>query len=491
MRSVLSGFVPLGQRNHSLSPSVGSGGESHFRGERDRLQRRPPHGSTLAELLVMVTIIGILISLSPPALSAEPPFPPELVRPAPISMAELAARKTEGVSVVEVSDYVFGNYKGEFPSPPCADLNPKKAFVIFWKDFSFRFVFSHEGSYCPWFELPSGAGVCFQFFEGNAGWAELFNQWGRRERNSFVDIVESGPKRVWVRWTYFGVNMKAGEPAYRATEDFWAYPNGLILRRQTYRTLLPDEKIGYVCEPIELIGLCPVGKRWSDVLKKDPATEERHALTVLDAFSPNRYNVYWTPKPGTVWDSTRRRAGCAWKELADAAGVALVLPLKEGAAFCVFGDASGYGHDYTRIVEHSHKDTGANPWGSMSWDHWPIGWLNSQEHKVDEKSLQLYPNHFSPAAMDFRSFWFPKSKKMIRNKVEEQGIYYSLCGVGADDMEAIRAIAHRWLEKGTAAIVQPESIADLPAPAVSVGQSRHVQDKNDHDKFKSRKESGR
>ena len=88
-------------------------------------------------------------------------------------MAEFAGMKTGGVSVVEVSDYVFGGYRGEFPSPPHADLNPRKAFIIFWKDFPYRFVFSHEASYCPWFELPSGAGISYQFFEGNDGWAEL------------------------------------------------------------------------------------------------------------------------------------------------------------------------------------------------------------------------------------------------------------------------------------------------------------------------------
>jgi hypothetical protein len=53
-------------------------------------------------------------------------------------MAELASMKTEGVSVVEVSDYVYGNNKGDFPSPPHADGNPKKAYVLFWKDFPYR-----------------------------------------------------------------------------------------------------------------------------------------------------------------------------------------------------------------------------------------------------------------------------------------------------------------------------------------------------------------
>ena len=312
-----------------------------------------------------VIMLSVASACCAPASSAELPFPPGLTRPAPITVAELGKLKSDGVSVVEVSDYIFGGYKGELPSPPSADLNPKKAFVVFWKDYPFRFIFSHEGSYCPWFEFPDGAGICFQFFEGNQGWAELFNEWGRKEKNSFVDVIESGPKRVWVRWMYFGVNMASGEPAFRATEDFWAFPNGLILRRQTYRTLKPGKNIGYGREPIEMIGMCPVGKLWSDVLKTNKQTGERHALAVLDAFSPKRYDVYWKPKPtpDRIWDSTRRREGCNWKELDDSPGVAMVVPFREGSAFCVLGDAAGFRHKYTRIKEHSHRDTGANPVG--------------------------------------------------------------------------------------------------------------------------------
>jgi len=388
------------------------------------------------------------------ALSAELPFPRELTRPAPITMANLETQKNDGVSVLEVSDYIFGGYKGDLVTPPNADLNPRKAIIITWKDKPFRFVFAHEQSYCPFFEFPSGAGVCYQFLEGNRGWAELFNKWGRQERNSFVDILEAGPERVWVRWTYFGVNMATGQPAYRATEDFWTYPNGLVLRRQTYRTLLPGKDEGYAREPIELIGMCPVGKRWFDVLKKDPATEKRHALAALDPFSPKRFDVYWTPAPDdkTICD----RSGSTWQEIDDSAGVALVIPMREGATFCIFGNSSGYRQDYTHLKEHSFPDTRGNNWGSTSWDHWPIGWLNSQAHIVDAGSLQTYPNHFSPAGMDFFE---------LQNEVEEQGIYYSLCGVGGDDMEAIRSLARRWLAKGPAAIIKPSSIADLPALA--------------------------
>src|SRR3712207_1224401 len=103
---------------------------------------------------------------------------------APVTLAELKTLKSGGVSVAEVSDYVFGNYAGGFESPPHADVNPRKAFVIYWRDFPYRFVFSHEASYCPWFELPTGVALSYQMWEGNDGWAELFNEQGRDRKST-------------------------------------------------------------------------------------------------------------------------------------------------------------------------------------------------------------------------------------------------------------------------------------------------------------------
>src|SRR4051812_40407841 len=80
------------------------------------------------------------------------------------------------VTVRTVDDYIFGGYKGEFVSPPSADGNPRRAIVVEWKRKPWRLVFWHEASYCPFFELADGSGACFQFFEGNDGCAELFNQ---------------------------------------------------------------------------------------------------------------------------------------------------------------------------------------------------------------------------------------------------------------------------------------------------------------------------
>jgi hypothetical protein len=359
----------------------------------------------------------------------------------PLTMAQLQTATTSGVSVAEVSDYVYGGYTGALPSPPHADINPRKAYVIYWKDFNYRFVFSHEASYCPWFELPSGAAVSYQMFEGNEGWAELFNEQGRRERNSFVDVIERGERgRVWVRWTYFGVNMTSGEAAYRAVEDFWAYPNGLILRRQGYHTLMPGDPRGYAREPIELIVLSPVGKLWHDVLAADAATGERRAFTGVDAFSRARVDIYWKRKddPKKIFAGTSRRTGSPWKEIDDARGFAGIIPLRDGSPFFVVGDASGFPREGTRLKEHSdRKGTGGWGWGTLTWDHWPIGWLNSQAHDADAESFKRYPGHFAPFGLDLWS---------MPNETTEGRDFYSLIGVGGQNVEAIRALAKSWLD---------------------------------------------
>lgn len=362
-------------------------------------------------------------------------------RAAPVTLAGLKTLKTSGVSVAEVSDYVFGNYAGDFTSPPHADVNPKKALVIYWRDFPYRFVFSHEASYCPWFELPDGVALSYQMWEGNDGWAELFNEQGRREHNSFVDIIEAGPRRVRVRWTYFGVNMKTGAAAYRATEDFWAFPNGLVLRRQSYESLMPGDAHGYAREPIELIAMTPVGKLWFDVLEREPSTGESHAFVGLDAFTKARADIYWKsqPKPNKPFTSTARRTGSPWKELDDARGFVGMIPFQEGSPFFVVGETSGYPVATTRMKEHSDKATGGWGWRSLSWDHWPVGWLNSQAHDVDDESYKKYPSHFAPFGLDLWS---------MKNEETERRDFYSLMGVGGSDVGAVRTLAREWLTSG-------------------------------------------
>lgn len=220
---------------------------------------------------------------------------PVFETPTPLSMAELGQRTTEGVSAAEVHDYVFGNYRGELkPSPPHADVNPKRAVVVFWKDQVQRFVFSHEASYCPWLELANGAGMANQFFEGNLGDAELLNDPGRKERNSFVDVIQRGPHRVWVRWNYFCVNMNDdGRPRLRGIEDYIAYPNGLVWRRTKYESLMPDQVVGYSTQPVELFGVAPAGASLRDLFPHDAEHGDYHTHSAVDVYAGRRYDIYW------------------------------------------------------------------------------------------------------------------------------------------------------------------------------------------------------
>jgi hypothetical protein len=386
--------------------------------------------------------------------------------PAPLSMAELARCRTEGVSAVEVKDYAAGNYRGALrPSPPHADLNPRKAVIVFWKGHAHRFVFSHEASYCPWLELPGGAGMANQFFEGNLGDAELFNNPGRKEKNSFVDIIEGGPRRVWVRWNYFCVNMTDdSQPRLRGTEDYIAYPNGLVWRRMKYESLMPEAIVGYSTQPVELFGVAPGGAGLRDLFPRDAEHGDYHALSAVDAYTDRRYDIYWD-ESGKV---RRRGDDSLLAAISRSPGYALVIPFKARLLFAAMGPASGFPAEKSQLIDHCTSGAqGGAGWGAGRWDHWPIGWLNSQTSYW--KPGTPYPYSFGsighflvPDRKRIQVFWRDYSeycKDMELNRWTAQRAFYVLLGT-AHGWDDVRRIARAWLDKGPAC-ARPESIADL------------------------------
>lgn len=99
--------------------------------------------------------------------------------------------------------------------------------------------------------------------------------------------------------------------------------------------------------------------------------------------------------------------------------------------------------------EHSDKATGGWGWRSLSWDHWPVGWLNSQAHDVDDESYKLYPSHFAPFGLDLWS---------MKNEETERRDFYSLMGVAGKDVEPVRRLAREWLTRGA---TDPARVAAL------------------------------
>jgi hypothetical protein len=418
---------------------------------------------SLATVLLLLTSAKFVTADGPDAI---------FEKPAPITMAELAQKKVEGVTAIEVSDYAPCGYKGELtPSPPHADLNPKKAVIIAWEKNKNRFVFSHEASYCPWLELPNGVGMCNQFFESNLGWAELMNNSGRRERNSFVEIIRRGPDYAWVRWTYFCVNQEDDRnPGLRGTEDYIAYPNGLVWRRFTYQSMMPDKVDGYSRQPIDFFSLIPPGAAWESLLPRDEEHGDYHVASALDAYSEKHYDVFWAdPGPGArefgVGKPRRTGDAALLKQISQSKGYALVMPFKEGCLFSATGESAGIAPGQGQIADNSYKDTAGCGWISWELDHWPIGWNNSQGHTRQPDSPYPYCNcqlshYLTPKLLDsYDPGYLDGTKDMEHNKWTERHVFYQLLGVGKDG-ESIRRLTGRWLDKG-AKCASAESVADL------------------------------
>ena len=387
---------------------------------------------------------------------------PIFEKPEPVAFAELERLLPPGVSAVEVKDFSPCGYQGIFtPSPPHADLNPQRAILIAWKDKPHRLIFSHEASYVPWMELPGGFGLCNQFFEANRG-AELFNDQGRKERNSFVDIIESGPSRAWVRWNYVCLYPNDNEnPVLRGTEDYIAYPNGLVWRRLTYESLKPESPEGYSWQPIDFFCPVPANTQWADFLNRDTEHNDYFVGSVIDAYSSRRYDKFWDNS------GHPRRVGDAklLLDISQSGGLAMVVPYKAGCLFTILGASSGFPADRSQVVDHSFKDTGGSGWNAIQWDHWPVGWINSESHTREPGSP--YPWHFGPfshyivspplknASVEFEK----RTEDMALNRWSERHVYYTLTGTSGD-IEAIRRLARRWLDKGRGC-ANPASIADL------------------------------
>ncbi len=416
--------------------------------------------------LVTVLVVAAWSFGETAATKADEGPDPVFEKPAPISMAELAKRTTAGVTALEVNDYAPGHYTGALtPSPPHADMNAKKAVVVFWKDHPQRFIFGHEASYCPFLELPNGAAMCNQFFEGNLGEAELFNNMGRKEKNSFVDVIQSGPRRVWVRWTYFAVNKSDdAKPRLRGTEDYFAYPNGLVLRRMTYESLMPKDIVGYSTQPVELFGVIPVGKVVKDLFLRDAKHGDYLTHAVLDLYGDKRYDIYWDEK-GKV---RRRGDDATLAAITRSPGCALVLPFRDKLLFAVLGGASGFPPERNQFVDHCTPGAeGGCGWGQGLWDHWPIGWLNSQGNNWKPGSPYAYSfgsvgQFFVPEGKRLKSFWKDYSaccKDMEFNCWTARHVFYVLLG-SARGWDDIRRIGRSWLDKGKQC-ARPESIADL------------------------------
>ena len=311
---------------------------------------------------------------------------------------------------------------------------------------------------------------------------ELFNQYGRLERNSYVDIIESGPKRVWLRWTYFDTDLEGDPPVVRGTDDFVSYTNGIIWRRQTYRSFYPNRDTAQCASPLDFFAAIPAGVRYWQLMRRDKKHGDYLVGAFVDVYSHKQYNVYWNTCDKVTWDGSyyARRTGAEWfVDIERSPGRAVVQAFRDGLAYCTFGDASGYPATRTQLWDNSHPDTSPCNWGNVKMIHWPIGWLTGAMQKArgmgvlgSYNDIMMYPYHIDTLSMCFVTKPFPMTAKArswpnIRkdwsNKAQERWVedrvFYCIHGA-EQNFQAIRRTSQKWLDKGTNC-TRPESVEDL------------------------------
>jgi len=270
-----------------------------------------------------------------------------------------------------------------------------------WSDKNYKFVFWHEASYVPFWELSDGTGLSYQFFEGAGEGGELFNPYGRKEANSFVTVEDNGlqSNRVKVRWDYYDVNKDTGLRVGHGVEYFYFYHNGLGVREASYTPCCGDPRNSV--EPFEMMALNPVrgsshGNYWwdnftyshcantSEPLSKEQCPNDREIFRtyrLMDVYSGDVHTGYAqrpcdTDDPNWLPDSSKRgQYGCdinethGWHEglskpnLKALNGVAARAYLKDLDPFAIYGVKSGFTN-----VE-SIEDVGRE-WGYPHFIHW-------------------------------------------------------------------------------------------------------------------------
>ena len=182
--------------------------------------------------------------------------------------------------------------------------------VVVWLPNGGRFVFWRGSSYIPFWAGLHNTAACFE-------WAEIISQpqgavdcveplMDKELRYSRVEIVESTPARVHVRWSYQSTDFNYKVWGDEAIEDYYFYPDGFGTR---VVSLKADPKNDY--ELSEFIILSPQGAYPFEVLPDDPVDACSTSTAAL-IISGSRTQLRQTrPHGSSTTQTSPRCTGCA------------------------------------------------------------------------------------------------------------------------------------------------------------------------------------
>jgi hypothetical protein len=254
---------------------------------------------------------------------------------------------------------------------------PELRDVVVWLPGGARFVFWRGSSMIPFWAGRQNTGLCYE-------WAEIISQpagavdcveplMDKELRYASVEIIESTPARVHVRWSYQSTDFNYRVWGDAAVEDYYFYPDGFGTRVVNLRA---DPKNDY--ELSEFIILTPQGAYPMGVLPKVPV----EALFVDGRRLPFRLpNPTGAAPEGS--DATRGKDVPAIYRLRlsddDALTAVYFNPNETKLPPVVFAPFFDKGEMVTPCY-----------WGS----HWPLARGNSTGRTIDER-IQFTPCHNS------------------------------------------------------------------------------------------------
>jgi hypothetical protein len=248
--------------------------------------------------------------------------------------------------------------------------------VVVWLPNGGRFVFWRGSSFIPFWAGIHNTAACYE-------WAEIISQprgavdcveplMDKELRYGRVEIVESTPARVHVRWRYQSTDFEYKVWGDEAVEDYYFYPDGFGTR---VVNLKADPKNDY--ELSEFIMITPQGAYPFEVLPDDP----------IDAlYLDGRRHAFRFPNPTAADPALQRH---------DKTDVPALYRLRFGknealsAIYFNPGEAQLPGVVFAPFFDAGQMVT-PSYWGS----HWPLARGNSTGRTIDDR-IQFTPTHNS------------------------------------------------------------------------------------------------
>lgn len=241
-----------------------------------------------------------------------------------------------------------------------------------------RFVFWRGSSYIPFWAGRNNTGTCYEWAEWGPpadGFVDSVEPLMDKElRYGRVEVVESTPARVHVRWTYQSTDFQYKVWGDQAVEDFYFYPDGFGTRVLNIRR---DPSTDY--ELSEFIVLSPPGAYPFDFLPRN-AVE----MVYLDG---ERGELHFPPDadgPHRSFDPAfhRRPTQVVYR----------VRAHKDDASSAIYFHTDPTHYPAIQFAPFSDKGRVVTPayWGS----HWPLSRGKSTGASIDDR-VTLSPAHNS------------------------------------------------------------------------------------------------